>query len=54
MVLANVTNDVFECEVCRFHYEDEAKAEECEKWCREHKSCNLEITRFALENQSRG
>lgn len=39
------------CPECGFHYRDKAWAEKCEVWCKEHKSCNLEITAHAEENK---
>ena len=41
----------FKCEECGFHYEEREWAEKCEVWCRESKSCNLEITAHAEENK---
>lgn len=41
----------YRCEECGFHYENREMAEKCEAWCKEHHSCNLEITSHALENQ---
>jgi len=32
------------CEECGFAYEQKEWAEKCQKWCRQHQSCNLEIT----------
>lgn len=29
--------------ICGFRYEEKEWAEKCEAWCKEHKSCNLEI-----------
>lgn len=40
----------YQCEECGLHYASRETAERCEAWCREHKSCNLEIIREALEN----
>lgn len=42
-----------QCPVCGFHYKDEQTANACEAWCREYKSCNLEITAQAIENQKK-
>lgn len=42
MVKAN-TQGEYVCEQCGFRYETESRARQCENWCREHKSCNLEI-----------
>ena len=43
-------NEIHQCSECGLHYADKAQAEKCEAWCKEHHSCNLEITRHALEN----
>lgn len=40
-----------QCEACGFHYREAEWAERCEQWCREHNSCNLEITAHAEENK---
>lgn len=42
---------LYQCEECGFHYEDRAQAEKCEAWCKEHHSCNLEITARAIESK---
>jgi hypothetical protein len=44
---------LFRCEECGMHYRDEAVAQKCEAWCREHKSCNLEIIKDAVETERR-
>lgn len=38
-----------QCPECKLHYSDKELASKCEKWCRENKSCNLEITKFSAE-----
>lgn len=43
--------ELYQCEVCGFHYERKEWAEQCEAWCKEHNSCNLEITGNAEENK---
>lgn len=35
---------LYECPECHLKYKEKEWAEKCEVWCREHKSCNLEIT----------
>lgn len=40
--------ELYQCEECSFKYEDNIWAEKCEKWCKEHKSCNIEITSHAV------
>lgn len=39
----------YQCEVCKFKYEDKKYADKCEKWCKKYKSCNLEITKYAVK-----
>lgn len=36
------------CEECGLLYNESTWAEKCEKWCREHNSCNMEITQHAV------
>lgn len=53
--MVNVTEKenkaLYQCEECGFHYADKDLAEKCEAWCREHKSCNIEIMAHAEENK---
>jgi len=42
---------LYQCEECGFHYQDKNLAEKCEIWCKEHQSCNIEITGHAEENK---
>lgn len=39
------------CEECELVYQDKKKAYECEEWCRKHKSCNIEITKYAFKSK---
>jgi|TARA_B100001971_G_C18199552_1_gene543664 hypothetical protein len=39
----------FQCEACLFYYENKELAEKCEAWCREKHSCNIDITKHAVE-----
>jgi len=43
--------ELYQCEECVFHYVEKEQAEKCELWCKEHHSCNLEITVHAEENK---
>ena len=43
--------ELYQCEECGFHYEDKKQAEKCQAWCKEHHSCNIEITASAIENK---
>lgn len=42
-LLSEDSNTLYQCEICGYRYEDKEWAEKCEAWCKEHKSCNLEI-----------
>ncbi len=46
-MVREINNKYYQCEKCKFIYEDKGWAEKCEVWCREHNSCNLEITKHA-------
>ena len=39
---------VYMCEECGLIYKNKKIAEKCQKWCDKYKSCNLKITRNAL------
>jgi hypothetical protein len=43
------SNKLYRCSECGFEYKEKEWAEKCELWCREHKSCNLEIVKHALK-----
>ena len=36
------------CEECNFAYKDKETAMKCEKWCKKYHSCNIEITKDAI------
>ncbi len=38
----------FRCTECGYRYEEKERADKCEAWCAEHKSCNLDITAHGL------
>jgi len=39
------------CKECSFAYNDKKTALKCEAWCRKYKSCNTEITKYAVNIQ---
>lgn len=45
------TPALYQCKECNLHYSDEATAKACETWCKQYKSCNLEITKQSVEHQ---
>jgi len=46
----NDTATLYQCEECGFHYVAKEWAEKCEAWCKEHHTCNIEVTGHAEEN----
>ena len=43
--------ELHQCEECGFRYEEKEWAEKCEAWCKEHQSCNIEITAHAIPQE---
>lgn len=41
--------ELYQCLECGLHYRNQETANKCEAWCKEHNSCNLEITRQSVE-----
>lgn len=39
---------LYQCPECGFGYAEEELAKQCETWCKEHHSCNIEITKHAV------
>lgn len=39
------------CTECRLSYKERLWAKKCEAWCKEHQSCNLEITKHAIKTR---
>jgi hypothetical protein len=37
------------CEECELTFKEHTQAQHCEEWCSKHTSCNLEITKQAIE-----
>ncbi len=37
------------CKECNFAYKEKQLAEKCEEWCKKHHSCNIEITKNAIQ-----
>lgn len=40
---------LYQCPECGFEYREKIWAEKCEAWCKEYKSCNLEVTKRAVK-----
>lgn len=39
----------YQCEECGFYYLEKEWAEKCQAWCSKNHSCNIEITKHAVE-----
>ena len=50
-IITKDAQKLYQCEECGFKYKDKNIAEKCEIWCKEHNSCNIEITAHAEENK---
>lgn len=44
---------LYECPECGMNYREKEWADKCEAWCREHRSCNLDITSHAVTDESK-
>ncbi len=44
--------NIHKCEECGMSYKEEDLAKQCQAWCKEHGTCNVEITKNAIENNS--
>jgi len=40
----------YQCGICKFVYKDKNWADKCEEWCKKHKSCNMSITNYAVND----
>ncbi len=41
--------DGYICEECNFAYKDKEWAKKCEAWCKKYHSCNIDITKHAVQ-----
>jgi len=48
-ILEQNQNEYYRCPECMHVYELKEMARGCEKWCRNHKGCNLEIISESVE-----
>ena len=39
----------YNCGICKMKFKDQDWANQCQSWCEEYKSCNAEITKYAIE-----
>lgn len=43
---------LYQCEECGLKYENKEIAEKCQAWCSQHKSCNLDIIKYAVKDDA--
>ena len=48
-----MTTPTYQCPVCAMRYRKEATAKQCEAWCTEHHSGNLNTTANAINEKTR-
>jgi len=41
----------YQCGECGLKYKDRKIADQCEAWCEEHKSCNLDIIKYSVPSK---
>ncbi len=41
--------EYYQCEICKFYYKEKKQAEKCQAWCDKHHSCNMKITKDAVD-----
>lgn len=46
--MKKISKKKYKCRECGLIYKDKNTAKKCEDWCRKYKSCNLEITKYAI------
>ncbi|MBI2030697.1 hypothetical protein HYT05_03675 [Candidatus Kaiserbacteria bacterium] len=44
-------DEVYTCPACGLSYREAEWARKCETWCRQYKSCNLDIIQHAISNE---
>ena len=44
-------NNLYQCGECGLKYKNKKIAEKCENWCKKNKSCNLKITKYAVNKK---
>ncbi|MEK6914377.1 MAG: hypothetical protein AABW83_01890 [Nanoarchaeota archaeon] len=49
MVIKDKEKKIYYCKECKLAYRKLATAKKCEEWCKNHKSCNLDIIRYAIK-----
>ncbi len=48
-LLTQSNNAIYRCSECSLGYKEKKIAEKCQAWCKEHKSCNLDLIKYAIK-----
>lgn len=51
-IIKKLDQELYKCEECGFYYTEREWVDKCEAWCKEHKSCNSEITAHAVHGNA--
>ncbi len=43
--------EFYTCSECGLSYKEKGVAQKCEDWCKQHTSCNLEITKDSVNKK---
>lgn len=47
----NNEKKLYRCQECGLEFKKKELAEKCQNWCKENKSCNLEITKYSIRKE---
>lgn len=47
-IISHHAKQYYQCEECALFYESKELAEKCQAWCKEHRSCNVDIIKYAI------
>ncbi|MEK6845892.1 MAG: hypothetical protein AABY26_03980 [Nanoarchaeota archaeon] len=46
--MKELKGDTYKCKECGLVYREKSTAGKCQAWCKKYKSCNLKITKDAI------
>lgn len=49
----NSDEKLFVCSECGYQYKEKKLAQDCQRWCQEHNSCNLEIVKYGISPEQK-
>lgn len=48
-IVSRREKELYQCGECGLQYERRKIAEQCQAWCKEHMSCNLDLIQYAVK-----